>query len=238
MTFEASQLAVHHGENFDLTCTVRGFPTNTTTIKTITGVDLKNQIRGRLDSFTTRAFVPITGYEQTEFLCVSESYLLDSLVARLENRISIHFYSEFVCHLCHTFYPSTISVSFCFLTSPLSLTSSSSLAPPMIIFTTEFVVRSQHDFGKPGHLTCTIQTSPDTRSTVAWWVNGSRIETENSGKYHVEVIPMGPEDVLQYRLTIDDLCHSDIGSYLCQLSTLYKVEDSQEAWLQVDFRKG
>ena len=69
MTFEASQLAVHHGDNFELTCTVRGFPTNTTTIKTRTGVELKNQIRGRLDTFTTRAFVPITGSEDTEFLC-------------------------------------------------------------------------------------------------------------------------------------------------------------------------
>lgn len=103
MTFEASQLAVHHGDNFELACTVRGFPTNITTIQTRTGVELKNQIRGHLDTFTTRAFVPITGSEETEFLCVSESYLLGSLVARLEKHISIHFYSKFlhVCHVCH-----------------------------------------------------------------------------------------------------------------------------------------
>ena len=126
MTYEASQLAIHHGDNFDLTCTVRGFPANITTIKTRTEVELKNQIRGRLDSFTTRAFVPIMGSEHTEFFCVSESYFLGSLVARLEERISVHFYSEFLCHLCHTFYPSSMSVSFCFLVSLIPFFFSSS----------------------------------------------------------------------------------------------------------------
>ena len=119
-----------------------------------------------------------------------------------------------------------------------SLTHSLTAAPPMIIYTTEFVIRSQSDFGQPGQLTCTVQTSPDAGITVAWWVNGSKIETEGNTKYHTEVIPMNPDDVMQYRLTIDDLQHSDIGSYLCQLSTDYRTEDSQEAWLQVDFRKG
>ena len=49
---------------------------------------------------------------------------------------------------------------------------------------------------------------------------------------------MTPDDVLQHKLVIEDVQHSDIGSYLCQLSTAHRVEDSQEAWLQVDFRKG
>ena len=108
----------------------------------------------------------------------------------------------------------------------------------MIIYTTEFVIRSQNDFGQAGQLTCTVQTSPDTGITVAWWVNGNKIDTEHSTKYHTEVVPMNPDDVMQYKLMIEDVQHSDIGSYLCQLSTAYRVEDSQEAWLQVDFRKG
>ena len=119
-----------------------------------------------------------------------------------------------------------------------SLSLSLSAAPPVIIYTTEFVVRGQSDFGKAGQLACVVQTSPDTGVTVAWWVNASRIDTERSLKYHTEVVAMNPEDVLQYKLMIENVQHSDIGSYLCQLSTAYRVEDSQEAWLQVDFRKG
>ena len=94
MTFEANQLAVHYGETFDLTCTVRGFPSNLTSIQTRYGVEVSNQIRGRLDAFTTRAFAPVMGAEEGGFMCVSESYLLGTLVARLEKHISIIIYSE------------------------------------------------------------------------------------------------------------------------------------------------
>ena len=118
------------------------------------------------------------------------------------------------------------------------LAAAGSAAPPVIIYTTEFVFRSQSDFGKPGQLTCTVQISPDTGITVAWWVNGSKIGTEHSDKYHTEIVPMNPNDVMEYKLMIGDVQHSDVGSYLCQLSTTYRVKDSQEAWLQVDFRKG
>ncbi len=97
MTFEASQLAVHYGDTFDLTCTVRGFPTNLTSIQTRYGVELTNQIRGRLDAYTMRAFVPIMDSEEGEFVCVSESYLLGNLVARLEEHISITIYSKKNC---------------------------------------------------------------------------------------------------------------------------------------------
>ena len=125
-----------------------------------------------------------------------------------------------------------------FPSSPLLHPLSLSPAPPVIIYTTEFVIRSQSDFGQTGQLTCTVQTSPDTGSTVAWWINGTKIDTEHSTKYRTEVVPMNPDDVMQHKLTIEDVQHSDIGSYLCPLSTSYWVEDSQEAWLQVDFRKG
>ena len=94
MTLEASQLAVHYGETFDLTCTVRGFPANLTSIQTRYGVELTNQICGRLDAYTTQAFAPIMDSKEGEFVCVSEGYLLGSLVARLEKHISITIYSE------------------------------------------------------------------------------------------------------------------------------------------------
>ena len=81
---------------------------------------------------------------------------------------------------------------------PLSL----SPAPPVIIYTTEFVICSQSDFDQPGQLTCTVQTSPDTGSTVAWWINGTKIDTEHSTKYRTKVVPMNPDDVMQYKLTI------------------------------------
>ena len=175
-------------------------------------------------------------------------------MARLEKHISITTYSKLVAIVqLHVYTPSFLSLSLSLsLSSPLSLPLSPSPppslslslppslspAPPVIIYTTEFVIRGQNDFGQAGQLTCTVQTSPDTGITVAWWVNGSKIDTEHSTKYRTEVVPMNPDDVMQYKLMIEDVQHPDIGSYLCQLSTAYRVEDSQEAWLQVDFRKG
>lgn len=108
-------------------------------------------------------------------------------------------------------------------------------APPSIIYTTEYIVHSEIQFGSNGQLSCTVQTSPDTSSHVTWWTNGTQLQ--NSEKYVINSVVTGEEDVVQYQLTVKNLQHSDIGSYLCQLSSDFASEDSQPAWIQVDFRK-
>ena len=108
-------------------------------------------------------------------------------------------------------------------------------APPSIIYTTEYIVYSETQFGRSGQLSCTVQTSPDTNSRVTWWTNGTQLE--NSDKYVIDSVKTGEEDVIQYQLTVRNLQHADIGSYLCQLSSDFAPEDSQPAWIQVDFRK-
>ena len=108
-------------------------------------------------------------------------------------------------------------------------------APPTIIYTTEFIVHSEREFGQSGQLTCMVQISPDTSSHVTWWTNGTQLK--NSEKYIVDSVANGEEDVIQHRLTVRNLQHSDIGSYLCQLSSDFSIETSQPAWVQVDFRK-
>ena len=45
------------------------------------------------------------------------------------------------------------------------------------------------------------------------------------------------DDIVRYQLIVSDVQKTDIGSYLCRLSSSYGVEDVQEAWIQVDFRK-
>ena len=65
-----------------------------TTIKTKNKFELRNQVRGRLDDFTTRAFVSIMDLEQREFVCEVESYLLGSLVAKVEKSVSVIVYCE------------------------------------------------------------------------------------------------------------------------------------------------
>ena len=70
---------------------------------------------------------------------------------------------------------------------------------------------------------------------MTWWTNGTQLK--NSEKYIVDSVANGEEDVIQHRLTVRNLQHSDIGSYLCQLSSDFAIETSQPAWVQVDFRK-
>lgn len=108
-------------------------------------------------------------------------------------------------------------------------------APPSIIYTTEYIVYNEIQFGRSGQLSCTVQTSPDTGSHVTWWTNGTQLE--NSDKYVIDSVKTGEEDVVQHQLTVRNLQHTDIGSYLCQLSSDFAPEDSQPAWIQVDFRK-
>lgn len=46
------------------------------------------------------------------------------------------------------------------------------------------------------------------------------------------------DEVKVFRLHMDTVQQSDIGSYLCRLSSDYNVEESQEAWIKVDYRNG
>jgi len=108
-------------------------------------------------------------------------------------------------------------------------------APPTIIYTTEYIIHSESEFGQFGQLTCMVQISPDTSSYVEWWTNGTQLK--NSEKYIIDSVANGEEDVVQHRLTVRNLQHSDIRSYLCQLSSDFAIEASQPAWIQVDFRK-
>lgn len=104
------------------------------------------------------------------------------------------------------------------------------------MYTTEFIIHSPEDYGKQGELTCMVQTTSDTESHVAWWTNGTQLESNR--KYTMDHIPNEENDMVKFRLIINNLQQSDIGSYLCQLTSDYDVEDTQAAWVQVDFRKG
>ena len=107
--------------------------------------------------------------------------------------------------------------------------------PPSIIYTTEYTIASENDFGTVGQLMCTVQTSPDTSSSVTWYTKGSEIV--NSTKYTSIAVTSDEDDIVRYQLIVSDVQKTDIGSYLCRLSSSYGVEDVQETWIQVDFRK-
>lgn len=109
------------------------------------------------------------------------------------------------------------------------------LDPPSIIYTTEFIISNKEGFGKSGHLICTVQKSPDTNTSVSWFNKGEEIT--NTSKYTTNK-EMEDENIVKYQLVVSDLQESDIGSYLCRLSSSYGIEDMQEAWIQVDYRKG
>ena len=108
--------------------------------------------------------------------------------------------------------------------------------PPSIVYTTEYIVRSEKDFGPPGQLTCMVHTSPDTDTHVSWWANGTQLRSH--GKYQIESLPTDQEDIVRYTLTVNNLQQSDIGTYLCKLSSDFDLEETQSAWIQVDYRNG
>lgn len=72
-------------------------------------------------------------------------------------------------------------------------------------------------------------------SHVTWWSAGERlVEGE---KYKMSSSPMSA-DVTVFKLHMETVEQSDIGAYLCQLSTQYNTEESQDAWVKVDYRRG
>ena len=107
--------------------------------------------------------------------------------------------------------------------------------PPSILYTTEYVVHQEADFGKPGQLSCAVETSTDSQSHVTWWAGGEQLK--EGDKYQMSSSAMS-DQVTVFKLHMEAVQQSDIGPYLCQLSSDYDVEESQEAWIKVDYRKG
>ena len=112
---------------------------------------------------------------------------------------------------------------------------SSLSGPPSILYTTEYVIHQASEFGQAGQLTCAVNTSPDTESHVTWRANGEAIQ---DGAKYSRSVSSSSEEVMLFYLHVADIQQSDIGSFLCQLSSDYNREDSQEAWIRVDYRKG
>lgn len=108
--------------------------------------------------------------------------------------------------------------------------------PPSIVYTTELVVTNQNEFGQIGEITCVTQVSAQVSSSVSWFSKGKEIT--NSTKYSAITLYTENDDIIKYKLVISDLRETDIGSYLCRLSSIYGIEDMQEAWIKVDYRKG
>lgn len=92
MSFKPGEEFVHYRESFDLTCTVRGFPSNTSVIKTKYGVEVPKQIRRQIDDYSSRSFVAIMEAEEGEFVCSSEIYFQGKLVEKLEKSVSVKIY--------------------------------------------------------------------------------------------------------------------------------------------------
>ncbi len=109
--------------------------------------------------------------------------------------------------------------------------------PPSIIYTTEFIISNKNEFGLSGEVTCTTQASAQVSSTVSWFTRGTEIT--NSTKYSIVTLPTDSEEdeIVKYKLIVSDLQETDIGSYLCRLNSMYGMEDMQEAWIKVDYRK-
>ncbi|XP_064392531.1 basement membrane-specific heparan sulfate proteoglycan core protein-like [Halichondria panicea] len=201
MTFKASDDFIHHGDTFDLTCIISGFPSNFSRITSKqTGNQLSHHVHKRLNESTTRSYVPVFHPEGNVYVCEAESYFDGKLVAQLREEVTVDVYD-----------------------------------PPSIIYTTEFIISKKEEFGKSGQLTCTVQKSSDTSSFVSWFAKG--VEITNNTKYSAIILPVEEEDIIRYQLTVSDLQETDIGSYLCRLSSTYGIEDMQEAWIQVDYRK-
>ena len=108
--------------------------------------------------------------------------------------------------------------------------------PPSIAYTTEYALHRETEFGKGGHLSCVVQTSPDTESLVTWWAGGELLE-EEGGKYRMTSSVLSNQ-VTVFRLEMEAVEQSDIGPYRCQLSSQYNIEETQEAWIKVDYRNG
>ena len=100
MTFKASDEFIQHGDTFDLTCILSGFPSNFSRITSKqTGNQLSHHVHKRLSDTTTRSYVPVFHPEGNVYVCEAESYFDGKLVAQFKEEVTVHVYSEcmFVC---------------------------------------------------------------------------------------------------------------------------------------------
>lgn len=103
------------------------------------------------------------------------------------------------------------------------------------MYTTELVLHREEDFGEPGHLSCVVHTSSDSESYVTWWSAGDPLVEGEKYKMTSSAIS---ETVTDFRLEIGRVEQEDMRLYICQLSTQYDVEESQETWIKMEYRKG
>lgn len=103
--------------------------------------------------------------------------------------------------------------------------------PPEVAFTTELKLSGPEDFGKPGKVSCSILSSPDTGSTVKWHFKGRRVPLDQEqGKYRVQTTSIN-DNLMEYALLIEDMQEEDMGPYLCRLMSDFHMESENEVWI-------
>lgn len=102
--------------------------------------------------------------------------------------------------------------------------------PPEVVFTTEFKLESTEDFGKPGKVSCSVLSSPDTGCMVTWLFKGKPVPLDH-GKYSIES-SIKNSDVTEYVLLVHDVQAEDLGKYMCRLTSDFNLESENEVWIK------
>jgi hypothetical protein len=89
----------------------------------------------------------------------------------------------------------------------------------------------KEDFGKPGKVSCSVLSSPDTDSTIEWHFKGKPVPL-NEGKYRIENVEKS-DDLTEYALIVDDVQEEDMGAYLCRLSSDFHLESETKVWISL-----
>ena len=163
--------------------------------------------------------------EEEDYVCLVETHYKGYSIAGVKKSLKINLYSEL------QWGDSDMSSVYIIQLAHSSIHSD----PPSILYTTELVIHQESEFGKPGQLSCVVQTTVGTVSHVTWWSGGEQLV--EGGKYRMSSSAMSAE-VTAFKLHLEAVEQADIGQYLCQLSTEYNSEESQQAWIKVDYRKG
>ena len=220
VTFTASQTATHYGDVVTLTCVMEGSPSNYTSIYNRFGIPLSPQKRRKVNTHRLETSATVRDIEEEDYVCEVETHYKGRPIAHRKLDLKVELYSKY------HYSAWSIMKEELLLCFP---------GPPSILYTTEYVLHEEAEFGQPGHLSCVVQTPPDTECHVTWWVAGKQVR--EGGKYRMTSSEESG-DVTVFRLEIEAVEQSDIRAYLCQLSSQYNVEETQEAWIKVDYRRG